>query len=152
LCYAAEWWITHGACAPELQRIAVRVLSQTTSASRCERNWSMFSQVHTKTRNRLTYKKLNLIVYLRYNQKLKLRSLGRRSQKQLIDSFTPIDLENIFDDSDPINLWLSEKERPVFEGDDLHWLDVDGQEEDDIMNIDEDEDQQLASLLHFVTV
>ena len=104
----------------------------------------MFSQVHTKTRNRLTYKKLNLIVYLRYNQKLKLRSLGRRSQKQLIDSFTPIDLENIFDDSDPINLWLSEKERPVFEGDDLHWLDVDGQEEDDIMNIDDDDDRQLG--------
>jgi len=89
----------------------------------------------------LTYKRLNLIVYLRYNQKLKLRSLGRRSQEQLTDSFTPIDLDNIFDDSDPINLWLSEKERPVFEGDDLHWLDVDGQEEDDIMNIYDDEDR-----------
>jgi len=27
----------------------------------------MSSQLHTKTRNKLTYKKLNLIVYLRYN-------------------------------------------------------------------------------------
>ena len=125
VCNTVEWWITHGSCSPELQRIAVRILSQTTFASRCERNWSIFSQVHTKMRNKLAYKKLNLIVYFCYNQKLKLRSIGRRSQEQLTDSFTPIDLNNIFDDSDPINLWLLEKERPVFEGDDLHWLDVD---------------------------
>ena len=123
---------------------AVRILSQTTSASRCERNWSMFSQVHTKTQNRLTSQKFNLVVYLRYNQKLTLRSIGRRSQAQLTNSFTPIDLDNIFNDSDLINLWLSEKERPVFEGNDLHWLDVDRQEEDDIMNIDSDEDRLLG--------
>ena len=86
---------------------AVRILSQT--AFRCKRNCSIFSQVHTKTLNRLTYKKFNLIVYLRYNQKLKLRSIGRMSQEQLIDSFNPIDLDNIFDDNDPINLMVVRK-------------------------------------------
>jgi len=102
----------------------------------------MFSQVHTKTRNRLTYRKLNLIVYLRYNQKLKLRSIGRRSQEQLTDSFTPIDLNNIFDDNDPINLWLSEKEPPAFEEDEFPWLNVDEQEENDRINIDDDDDDR----------
>ncbi|KAL2938627.1 Collagen type IV alpha-3-binding protein [Bienertia sinuspersici] len=34
----------------------VRVLSQTTSSSNCERNWSIWSLVHAKTRNRLKYK------------------------------------------------------------------------------------------------
>ncbi|KAJ8434364.1 hypothetical protein Cgig2_031610 [Carnegiea gigantea] len=53
-------------------------------------------------------------------------------QEQLTDSFTPIDLENIIDDSDPINLWLSGKERPIFE------------EEDGTMNIKDDEDRQLG--------
>ncbi|XVF23558.1 hypothetical protein REPUB_Repub13aG0048900 [Reevesia pubescens] len=55
---AAEWWIHYGSCALELQRIAVRVLSQTTSSSNCERNWSTFSLIHTKKRNRLKHKKL----------------------------------------------------------------------------------------------
>ncbi|GMP30914.1 hypothetical protein CsSME_00005353 [Camellia sinensis var. sinensis] len=47
-----EWWIIHGSCAPELQKIAVKVLSQTTTSSHCERNWSTFSLIHTKTRNK----------------------------------------------------------------------------------------------------
>ena len=54
-----------------------------------------------------------------------MRSVGRRSQEQLIDSFTPIDLYNILADNDPINLWLSEKEPADFEGDEFPWLDVD---------------------------
>ncbi|KAJ8432199.1 hypothetical protein Cgig2_013741 [Carnegiea gigantea] len=33
-----------------------------------------------------------------------------KESKQLADSFTPIDLDNIFDDDDPINVWLLEKE------------------------------------------
>ena len=123
---------------------AVRILSQTTSASRCERNWSMFSQVHTKTQNRLTSQKFNLVVYLRYNQKLKLTSIGRRNQEQLTDFFTPINLANIFDDKDPINLWFSTKELPVFEGDDLHSLDVDDQEDGGHVNIEDDDDRQLG--------
>jgi len=67
LCNAAECWITYDGCASELQCIAFRILSQTTSVSNYERNWGMFSLVHAKTRNSLSYKKLNIIVYLRYN-------------------------------------------------------------------------------------
>ncbi|KAF1884223.1 hypothetical protein Lal_00035292 [Lupinus albus] len=35
-----QWWETYGCRTPNLQRLAVRVLSQTCSASGCERKWS----------------------------------------------------------------------------------------------------------------
>ncbi|XP_061958962.1 uncharacterized protein LOC133680161 [Populus nigra] len=34
-----EWWMTYGTSAPNLQQLAIRVLSQTCSSSGCERNW-----------------------------------------------------------------------------------------------------------------
>jgi len=42
---------------PELQKVAVRTLSQVTSASACERNWSTFDLIHTKKLNRLHCKR-----------------------------------------------------------------------------------------------
>eukprot|EP00258_Populus_trichocarpa_P043485 XP_024459504.1 uncharacterized protein LOC112327975 [Populus trichocarpa] len=33
-----EWWVMYGTCAPNLQKLAIRVLSQTCSSSGCERN------------------------------------------------------------------------------------------------------------------
>ncbi|XP_057980445.1 uncharacterized protein LOC131166149 [Malania oleifera] len=76
----AEWWIHYGLCAPEFQRIAIRVLNQTTSVSNCERNWSTFNLIHTKTRNRLKYMRLQKLVFVHYNMWLKLRCTMRRSQ------------------------------------------------------------------------
>jgi hypothetical protein len=58
---------------PHLQRLATRILAQTVSSSPCERNWSTFSLIHTKQRNRLGYQKLQKLVYCHYNMKLKLR-------------------------------------------------------------------------------
>ncbi|MQL77013.1 hypothetical protein Taro_009410, partial [Colocasia esculenta] len=50
----AEWWIqVNYQQASTLTYVAVRVLSQTTSSSPCERNWSTFSLIHTKIHNRL---------------------------------------------------------------------------------------------------
>ena len=52
---AIKWWETFGACTPNLKRLAIRVLSQGSCASSCERNWSTFSSIHTIKRNRLTH-------------------------------------------------------------------------------------------------
>uniref|UniRef100_A0A0R0LB65 BED-type domain-containing protein n=1 Tax=Glycine max TaxID=3847 RepID=A0A0R0LB65_SOYBN len=52
---------------------AIRVLSLTCSSYGCERNWSSFEMVHTKRRNRLHKKKMNDLVYVMYNLKLKSR-------------------------------------------------------------------------------
>ncbi|XP_024448363.2 uncharacterized protein LOC112325705 [Populus trichocarpa] len=38
----AQWWDSYGDECPELQRLAIRVLSLTCTSSGCERNWSAF--------------------------------------------------------------------------------------------------------------
>ena len=43
---AYRWWLAFGAHVPELQKVAIRVLSQ---ISPCERNNSTFDFVHTRT-------------------------------------------------------------------------------------------------------
>ncbi|XP_059077840.1 uncharacterized protein LOC131065844 [Cryptomeria japonica] len=49
-----RWWQMFGPSTPNLQKIAIRILSQPCSASGCERNWSMFEHIHSKRRNRLS--------------------------------------------------------------------------------------------------
>jgi len=46
-----RWWMSFGA--QTLEHIAVRVLSQVTSAGSRETNWSTFDFTHSKKRNRL---------------------------------------------------------------------------------------------------
>ncbi|XP_039688054.1 uncharacterized protein [Medicago truncatula] len=41
-----EWCELYGCQAPHLQKLAIRVLSQTCSSSGCERNWSVFEHIH----------------------------------------------------------------------------------------------------------
>ncbi|CAN1752549.1 hypothetical protein LINPERHAP1_LOCUS4793 [Linum perenne] len=58
---------------PILQKIAIRLLSQTASSSGCERNWSVFERIHTKRRNRLEHKRLSDLVFVHYNMRLQHR-------------------------------------------------------------------------------
>jgi len=67
---AHEWWEMVAGGAPELRRVAMKVLSKTTSASACERNWSAFGAVQTPKRNRLSSKTLNDLVFVRVNLRL----------------------------------------------------------------------------------
>ena len=62
-----------GGDAPHLQKLAIRILSQTASSSGCERNWSVFERIHTKRRNRLEHQRLNDLVYVHYNLRLQNR-------------------------------------------------------------------------------
>ncbi|XP_022635871.1 uncharacterized protein LOC106758329 [Vigna radiata var. radiata] len=72
-----EWWDMFGDGTPELKRFAIRILSLTCSSSGCERNWSSFEMVHTKGRNLLHKKKMNDLVYVMYNSKLKSRQIRK---------------------------------------------------------------------------
>ena len=65
-----KWWETFGACTPTLQALALKVLSQGTCASPCERNWSTFSLIHTKRRNRLLPSHTEKLVYIHTNLRL----------------------------------------------------------------------------------
>ncbi|KAL8474115.1 hypothetical protein ACS0TY_030815 [Phlomoides rotata] len=62
-----EWWKYFGCGAPNLQNLAMKILSQTSSSSGCERNWSVFERIHTKKRNRLEHPRLNDLVFIHYN-------------------------------------------------------------------------------------
>lgn len=96
-----EWWDHFGDEVPELKAFAMRVLGLTCSASACERNWSTFNQVHTKRRNRLTTIKLNKLVYIMYNRRLKQKYLKKQSQSEKED---PLIVENAPSDDE----WIAE--------------------------------------------
>ncbi|XP_020524530.1 uncharacterized protein LOC110007503 [Amborella trichopoda] len=78
----AQWWRQHGSNAPNLQKMAMRILSLTTTSSGYERNWSSFEMVHTKRRNRLEQRKLNDLRRRKTSQKrvLSLRKTWRMLQ------------------------------------------------------------------------
>eukprot|EP00253_Pinus_taeda_P021773 PITA_21773 len=112
----AQWWEAFGGHCLELQRFAIRILSQTCSATGCERNWSVLERIHTKKRNRLDQKRLNDLVYVQYNLRLRRNHLLNKRP----DS-DPIVLEDI----DPTSDWVGESCPAEFDPDeDLH-LDLD---------------------------
>ncbi|KAF6155909.1 hypothetical protein GIB67_039240, partial [Kingdonia uniflora] len=115
-----EWWMTYGSDAPELQKVAIRILSQTCSASPCERNWGFFSNVHTKKRNKLDSAKLNDLVFVMYNRKLEIRY--KRRQTELGSKEDPILLRDVED----CNEWVTFEVLPeyVHPGEDLTYEQV----------------------------
>jgi hypothetical protein len=67
---AHQWWEVYGVGHPKLQRLAVRVLSQVTSACSCERNWSTYDFIHSKKRNKLKPQRARDLVYAFTNIRL----------------------------------------------------------------------------------
>ncbi|KAJ7970826.1 DUF659 domain-containing protein [Quillaja saponaria] len=96
-----EWWRLFGHNAPNLQQLAIRLLSQTASSLGCERKWSFFERLHTKNRNRLEHQRLKDRVYVIYNLRLKNRLHHKRTND-------PIDYECI----DKTDFWVIEEEAP----------------------------------------
>ncbi|XP_073046060.1 uncharacterized protein [Primulina eburnea] len=97
-----EWWRVFGCSAPNIQNLAIKILSQTSSSSGCERNWSVFERIHTKKRNRLEHQRLNDLV------------LDNQMNCQ-----DPIDYESI----DKTDFWVMEEEEenssPILDIDEL---------------------------------
>jgi hypothetical protein len=67
------WWDNFGNGTIELQRLAIRVLSQCCSATGCERNWDTFKDLHSRKLSRLECSRLSDVVFVRYNLKLRER-------------------------------------------------------------------------------
>ncbi|KAK8950974.1 hypothetical protein KSP39_PZI003537 [Platanthera zijinensis] len=89
-----------GSSAPQLQKLAIRILSQPSSSSGCERNWSVFEKIHTKRRNRLEHQRLNDLVYVRYNLNMRNRFTCMKRSYDPLD-YTCIDL---------MDFWVVEEE------------------------------------------
>ncbi|KAD3640105.1 hypothetical protein E3N88_29328 [Mikania micrantha] len=71
----AAWWQQHGINCLELQQIAVRILSQTCSCFGCEHN---YDEIHRRRHNRLAQKRLNDLIYVHYNLRLKEGQLRKK--------------------------------------------------------------------------
>ncbi|KAF7811629.1 uncharacterized protein G2W53_032605 [Senna tora] len=99
-----DWWKTFGYSSPNVQKLAIRLLSQTASSSGCERNWSVFERIHTKKRNRLEHKRLNDLVYIHYNLRLKNCDANKRR------NYDPIDYESI----ENIEFWITDEDTSPF--------------------------------------
>ncbi|KAF7145548.1 hypothetical protein RHSIM_Rhsim04G0045100 [Rhododendron simsii] len=112
----ALWWESFGEECKELQRLAIRVLSSTCSATGCERNWSIFDIVHSKRRNRLETQRMNALVFVKYNIQLELRQEKRQERG---DTYDPICLSDMESDDE----WITEKEGPVLPVD-HSWMDI----------------------------
>lgn len=67
---AHQWWDMYGGKHPELQRVAIRLLSQVSSACSCERSWSAYDFIHNRRRNRLTASRARDLVYVFSNGRL----------------------------------------------------------------------------------
>ncbi|KAK3138761.1 hypothetical protein QOZ80_5AG0373090 [Eleusine coracana subsp. coracana] len=75
------WWLTHGASAPNLQSLALKLLSQPASSSCYERNWSTYSLIHKIMKSKLHPEWADDLVFLHTN----LRLLSRTSEYYLTD-------------------------------------------------------------------
>jgi hypothetical protein len=84
------------------------VLSQTSSASRREHNWFVFERIHKKKRSRSEQKRLNDLVFVQYNLRLRRNQLLNKRP----DS-DPI----VLDDIDPTSDWIAETHPPEFDVD-----------------------------------
>ncbi|XP_077229515.1 uncharacterized protein LOC143862361 [Tasmannia lanceolata] len=65
-----KWWNFHGSHVPELQSVAIKILSQPISTSSAERVWSTYSFIHNVTRNRLNSHRADTLVYIHSNLRL----------------------------------------------------------------------------------
>nr|XP_043623309.1 uncharacterized protein LOC122595077 [Erigeron canadensis] len=112
----AKWWETYGDECPELQQLAIRVLSLTCSATDCVRNWSTFDHIHSKKRNRLEQQWLNALVFVKYNINLETRLQKRKERGETYDPICLSDMES--DDE-----WITEKENVCLPKD-ISWMHV----------------------------
>eukprot|EP00253_Pinus_taeda_P027420 PITA_27420 len=102
----SQWWEAFSSHCPELHKFAICILSQTCSATRCEHNWYVFKRIHTKKRNRLYQKRLNDLVYVQYNLRLRRNQLLNKTP-----DLDPIVLEDI----DPTSDWAVESHPAEFD-------------------------------------
>ena len=71
----------------------------------------MYDQIHRENHNRLAQKRLNDLIYVHYNLRLRERQLGKRSNDVM--SLDSILLESLLDD------WIVEAENPTLQEDEV---------------------------------
>ena len=105
---AHAFWMQCGGGAPELQKVALKVHSQPTVASSCERNWSTYTFIHSVSRNRLLPDRAEKLVSVHSNVRL-MRKLTAVDYADSFPSWPDSDSEGSEDDEgdDDVGQWAS---------------------------------------------
>ena len=72
----------------------------------------MFEHIHSKRRNRLSVQKMNKLVFVHYNLRIRI--------KEILDSDTSL---TTLEEFDLESEWIIEATDPVFDDEDLEWVD-----------------------------
>ena len=89
---------------------------------------SMFEHIHSKKQNKVLVQRLNDLVYVHYNLRLRHRQI-------LGTDLSPITLEEV----DPQSDWITEVEDPIFTDEDLDWVDQADREAEAIAMAEEED-------------
>ncbi|XP_012572016.1 uncharacterized protein [Cicer arietinum] len=101
----SEWWSTYGGGCPNLSRLAIRILSQTSSVIFCKRNQIPFEQI-INTRNYIERQHLTDLVFVHYN--LRLRQMFMSKEQESSDPLSFDNICNVEDWIRPRDLYLEE--------------------------------------------
>ena len=91
---AHEWWLEYGYELPELQYVALRVLSKRSSACSVERLWSLFGRVWSDERARLGAQKATDLVKAGSNLRLQSKLLTIDYETQMRSWLDPEDSDD----------------------------------------------------------
>lgn len=133
---AHDWWMQCGGAAPELQKVAIRVLSQGSSACCCERNWSTYKFIHSSVRNRLDPARAEKLVYVHTNMRL-LDRIQAVDYEQDYPAWPSSDSEGEEDAEEggtPPDAWVDEESDDALESSEGDSGDEDDEDEDDGMD------------------
>uniref|UniRef100_A0A5B6ZU29 DUF659 domain-containing protein n=1 Tax=Davidia involucrata TaxID=16924 RepID=A0A5B6ZU29_DAVIN len=110
----ALWWSYYGGQCPELQRLAIRILSQTCDgASKYELKRSLTEKLLTKGRNRIEQQRLSDLAFVHYNLRL-----------QNFESGVSSDIGD--EEIDPMDDWVVDEAQEILsQNDEPTWMDLD---------------------------
>ncbi|XP_068650976.1 uncharacterized protein [Aristolochia californica] len=115
----ATWWSLYASDYPDLQRFAIRILSQTCSRSRYEKDQNILEQIFPKKWNRLENERLNDLLYVHYNLSLQQRQTTTLGGRVLARATDPMCSEGINANAAD---WIEDP--GVLIGENLGWMDV----------------------------
>ncbi|KAJ6850545.1 uncharacterized protein M6B38_263400 [Iris pallida] len=116
----ATWWSLYASDYPELQRFAVKILSQACGISASEKDWNMPTCVHPKSKNKLENERLNNLTFVHHNLRLQQRQFAASGSKSLArGEHDPISLEGR---SASCGEWIEDP--GALEGEDVSWMNV----------------------------
>ncbi|XP_019238143.1 PREDICTED: uncharacterized protein LOC109218243 isoform X2 [Nicotiana attenuata] len=112
--FPADWWSTYGGGCPNLARLAIRILSQTSSLIRFKPGRIPLEEMH-ETKNCIEHQRLNDLAFVHYNLWLRQR---QNMDPDCMDSIS-------YDKMDLVHDWVSRRELSSEDMENSDWMTVD---------------------------